>query len=69
MEAALRKEFVPTEWEKSEIVSIYKQKSDALTCGNYREIKLLEHLTMISERSLEQGQKELIEIVTILCGQ
>ena len=50
-------------------IVIYKQKGNPLERGNYREIKLLEHLTMISERSLEQGQKELIEIVTILCGQ
>ena len=36
-------EQMPEEWKKGEIVRIYKQKGDPLECGNFTDIKLLEH--------------------------
>ena len=36
-------EQMPEEWEKGEIVRIYKQKVDPLECGNFTGIKLLGH--------------------------
>ena len=35
-------EQMPKEWEKREIVPIYKQKRDPLECKKFRGIKLLE---------------------------
>ena len=49
MEVMLREDMVPTEWEKSELVHIYKQESE-----NCRGIKLLGHLMNIWERRLGQ---------------
>ena len=34
---------VPEDWSRSWMVNVYKGKGDALTCGSYRGIKLLEH--------------------------
>ena len=33
---------IPDDLKKSEIMTVYKQKGDAVECGNYRGIKLLE---------------------------
>jgi len=37
-------EKMPEDWKESELVKLYKQKGDILSCGNYRGIKLLEHM-------------------------
>ena len=34
---------IPEDWSKSWMVNVYKGKGDALACGSYRGIKLLEH--------------------------
>ena len=36
------------------IVPIFKGKSDLMSCGSYREVKLLEHAIKIVERVLER---------------
>ena len=55
-------ESIPNEWENSNTVSIYKQKVDPLDCRNYWGIKLLEHLSKVIKRILEQRLKKLINI-------
>ena len=55
-------ESIPNEWENSKTVSIYKQKVDPLDCRNYWGIKLLEHLSKVIKRILEQRLKKLINI-------
>ena len=55
-------EKMPEEWEKSEIVPIYKQKGDPLDCGNFRGIKLLEHGMKIMEKILERRLRQIIPI-------
>ena len=49
---------MPEQWEKSEIVPIYKQKRAQLQSGNFRDIKLLENgmkiYETIPERRLNQ---------------
>ena len=42
-EQIILKEKCPKEWEDSHTVVVYKGKDDALDCGNYRGIRLLEH--------------------------
>jgi len=44
--------------KESEIVTIYKQKGDALEYGNYRGIKLLEIALKIYERVIERRIRE-----------
>ena len=41
---------VPTDWEESFIVCLYKGKGDALDRGNYRGLKLTEQAMKILER-------------------
>lgn len=44
---------IPSDWCKSWMVTVFKGKGDALECGSYRGIKLLEHGMKIFERVLE----------------
>ena len=44
---------IPDEWETSVIVPIFKGKGDVMSCGSYREVKLLEHAMKIVERVLQ----------------
>jgi len=52
---------MPEEWEDSITVPIFKGKGDALVCGKYRGIRLLEH-GMIWEKVLERRLKSLCNI-------
>ena len=49
----LKEGTIPNDWSKSWMVSIYKGKGDALDCGSYRGIKLLEHVMKLLERIIE----------------
>ena len=42
--AIIREDKVPSEWEQSLIVCLYKGKGDALERGNYRGLKLTDRL-------------------------
>lgn len=55
-------EKMPEDWKESEMVKLYKQKGDILNCGNYRGIKLLEHVLKILERVMEGRLREHVEI-------
>ncbi len=43
-------EKIPSQWRKSAIVPIYKQKGDIQNCANYRGIKLISHTMKLWER-------------------
>ena len=45
---------MPDEWKTSMIVPIFKRRGDVMSCGSYREVKLLEHAMKIIERVLER---------------
>ena len=55
-------ERMPEDLEVSEMIMLYKQKGDSLECGNYRGIKLLEHVLKIPERVVDARLRELIRI-------
>ena len=40
----VRNGVIPSDWEDSFIIDIYKGKGDALERGNYRGLKLLDHV-------------------------
>ncbi|XP_068741970.1 uncharacterized protein [Montipora capricornis] len=45
---------MPDEWAMSVVVPIFKGKGDAMRCGAYRGVKLLEHAMKIIEKVLER---------------
>ena len=40
------------------MVNVYKGKGDALACGSYRGIKLLEHAMKVLERAIQGRVRE-----------
>ena len=59
---------IPEEWSKSWMVNVYKGKGDALVCGSYRGIKLLEHAMKIMERVIEVRVRNIVEIDNMQFG-
>jgi len=53
---------VPSDWKKSWMVTVYKGKGDALECGSYRGIKLLDHAMKVFERVLERKIRGSVKI-------
>ena len=43
-------EEIPNDWKGSFTVPIYKGKGDAMECGNYRGVRLLDHGMKVYER-------------------
>ena len=55
-------EKIPSEWRKSAIVPIYKQKGDIQSCANYRGIKLISHTMKLWERIIGARIEEETEV-------
>ena len=53
---------MPDEWKTSLIVPIFTGKSDVMSCGSYRGMKLLEHAMEIVERVLERRIRTLVNL-------
>ena len=53
---------VPNDWRKSWMVTVYKGKGDALECGSYRGIKLLDQVMKVFERVLEVRLRKRVKI-------
>jgi hypothetical protein len=60
--AIVREGKIPTDWRKSWMVCVYKGKGDALECGSYRGIKLLDHVMKVFERVLEERLRRKVSI-------
>jgi len=58
----MKNEMLQNDMKESEIVTIYKQKGDALECVNYRRITLLEIALKIYERVIERRIRERVHI-------
>ena len=56
------KEGKPSDWEESEMVTIFKQKGDIMECGNNRGIKLMEHILKLWERVVESKLRKIVNI-------
>ena len=50
------------EWKTSVIVPIFKGKGDAISCGSYRGVKMLEHAMKIVERVPERRIQTLVNL-------
>ena len=53
---------VPSDWEQSFIVYLYKGKGDALERGNYRGLKLTEQVMKILQRIVDGLIRQLVSI-------
>ena len=60
--AVVKEGKMPNDWDKSLMVNVYKGKGDALECGSYRGIKLLEHAMKVFERVMEVRLREKLPI-------
>ena len=58
----VREGCMPVEWNKSWMVNVYKGKGDALVCGSYRGIKLLDHVMKVLERVIENRVRSSVKI-------
>ena len=59
---------IPTDWQESFIVNLYKGKGDALNRGNYRGLKLIEQVMKVLERVVEGLIIQRVEIDEMQCG-
>ena len=64
----VREGCVPVEWKKSWMVNVYKGKGDALVCGSYRGIKLLDHVMKVLERVIENRVRGRVKIDDMQLG-
>ena len=59
---------MPSEWRKSWMIRKYKGKGDALECGSYRGIKLLDHVMKVLERVIEKRVRGKVSISDMQFG-
>ena len=59
---------IPTDWQESFIVNLYKGKEDALNRDNYRGLKLIEQVMKVLERVVEGLIRQRVEIDDMQCG-
>ena len=53
---------MPSEWDDSFIISLFKGKCEALDRGNYRGLKLTEHVLKVVERIIEVIIRDIVNI-------
>ena len=68
IEAIIYEGKIPTDWQESYIVSLYKGKGDALDRGNYRGLKLIDHVFKVLERVVESLIRKRVEISDMQFG-
>ena len=60
--AIIREERIPSEWNDSYILSLFKGKGSASALGNYRGLKLTDHVLKVLERTVEKHIREIISV-------
>ena len=53
---------MPSDWEMSVIINCFEGKGDAVERGNFRGLKLLDHLMKVFERVIEKYIREAVNI-------
>ena len=66
--AVVREGKIPKDWSRSWLVNVYKGKGDALACGSYRGIKLVEHAMKVLERVIERRVRNIVKIDNMQFG-
>ena len=60
--AIVKEGIIPADLKKSWMISMYKGKGDALECGSYRGIKLLDQVMKVFERVVESKMRNLVSL-------
>ena len=60
--AIIRDGKIPSDWEQSFIVCLYKGKGDALDRGSYRDLKLTEQVMLVLERIVDGLIRQVVSI-------
>ena len=50
------------------MANVYKGKEDALACGSYRGMKLVEHTMKVHERVIERRVRNIVKIDSMQFG-
>ena len=53
---------IPTDWQESFILNLYKGKGDALERGNYRDLKLTDQVMKLLEHVLDSFIRAMVDI-------
>ena len=53
---------IPEDWRRSRICTVFKNKGDILECGNYRGLKVTEHLLKVMERIVDGRLRQIVQI-------
>ena len=53
---------MPREWDDSFIFSVFKDKAEAIDKGNYRGLKLTEHVLKLVERIIEVIIRSIVNV-------
>jgi len=59
---------IPDDWKSSILLLVFKGKGDAMECGSYRVIQLLEHAMKVIERVFERRIREKVKIDAMQFG-
>ena len=59
---------MPSDWEMSVIINCFKGKGDAVERGNFRGLKLLDHLMKVFERVIEKYIRDAVNIADMQFG-
>ena len=60
--AVIKNGKIPKDWEMSYILNLFKGKGDALNRGNYRGLKLTEHVMKVVERIVDKIIRDMIKL-------
>ena len=66
--AVVKDSKIPEDWSRSWLVNVYKGKGDALACGSYRGIKLVEHAMKVLERVIERRVRNIVKVDSMQFG-
>ena len=58
----VRENAIPSEWDNSFILNVFKAKGEAIDRGNYRGLKLTEHVLKVVERILEDIIRDVVNV-------
>ena len=64
----IKEEHIPSDWNLSHNVSLYKGKGDALSRDNFRGLKMLDHAMKIIERVLDSVIRPQVDIDSMQFG-